>query len=663
MRQEEEASGRGLRGGWFGVVCACLAAAAVTMPSPGQLSDEDIEALRERGQREGWSFTVSKNPATQRPLHELCGVIEPPDWRRTGRFDLCAPRGPLPDSFDWRDLDGCTPIKHQDGCGSCWAFAAVGSFECSILIKDKKTVDLSEQWLVSCTSAGSCSGGWPGDASQYMTCGGWTDPCGHSGAVYEADFPYEAWDMPCGCPYEHPYCLETWAFIGPEWGIPSIGSIKQAILDYGPVAVCVYVNDAFSAYDGGIFDDCQDKDINHAVCLVGWDDSQGTDGVWILRNSWGTGWGEDGYMRIEYECSRVGYGGLYVNFPGTLPKLLFDYPDGLPDMIPPGEPTTFRVKINGADGGECVPDSVDLHYSLNGGAFVADAMTQIDPDEYEATFPAADCFDKYHWYVTAEEETQGTFIDPKTAPTTTYSTVVATGVTIIFEDAFETDAGWSVYAGADTGNWERADPQQVTSSGTITQPGDDHTPDGTKCYVTGPLAGSGAGSYDVDEGPTHLTSPLIDLDGTDAKVSYWRWYHISTEWDDELVVAVSNNDGATWKTVETIDDRETWTFVEWNVSDFVEPTDQVRVRFTADDSPNNSLVEALIDDFAVSRLECEEPGIPEDINGDGTVDVVDLLMLLAAWGPCEGCPEDVTGDGMVDVLDLLALLAAWGPCR
>ena len=53
-----------------------------------------------------------------------------------------------------------------------------------------------------------------------------------------------------------------------------------------------------------------------------------------------------------------------------------------------------------------------------------------------------------------------------------------------------------------------------------------------------------------------------------------------------------------------------------------------------------------------------------DINGDGTVDVLDLLSLLAAWGPCSGtCPEDLNADGVVDVLDLLALLAAWGPCQ
>jgi len=288
------------------VVFACLAAE----PAAAQLTDEDIEALRKRGEAEGWTFTVGHNGATRWSLDQLCGLVKPSDWREGARFDPCTPRGVLPDAFNWCDLGGCTPIKSQGGCGSCWAFAAIGAFESVILIQEGLVVDLSEQWLVSCTDAGSCDGGWVGQACDYHKCTGPADPCGDSGAVLEADFPYTASDDPCDCPYHHPYCLNWWSYIG--GGDPTVDQIKQAIYSFGPVAVGVYSNDAFHAYNGGIFNACEDKDTNHVVVLVGWDDNQGTAGVWILRNSWGTDWGEDGYMRIEYECSRVGRYGLFM---------------------------------------------------------------------------------------------------------------------------------------------------------------------------------------------------------------------------------------------------------------------------------------------------------------------------------------------------------------
>jgi hypothetical protein len=290
------------------------------------------------------------------------------------------------------------------------------------------------------------------------------------------------------------------------------------------------------------------------------------------------------------------------------------------------------------------------------------AMTEVEPNVYDAILPEFSCGAAVDYYFSVEATTGEIAYSPFSAPDVFYSGDAYTGLQIYHEDDFETDTGWEVFAGADTGNWERANPQQVTTGfgGVISQPGDDHSEDGTLCWVTGPLAGGSAGDYDVDGGPSRLTSPAFDLSETDAVVSYWRWYHISTEWNDELVVQVSDDNGGSWVTVETIDDRVTWARAEWKVSDYVDLTDQVRVRFIVDDSPNDSLVEALIDDFMITELYCEEAEIPGDFNGDGVVDVEDLLSLLAAWGPCEGCPQDIDGSGVVDVEDLLALLANWG---
>ncbi len=297
----------------FALLVTLAAVLVTTIPVYGQLTSEDIVALQEQGRQEGWTFTVGENPATKYSLEELCGLKEPENWQVTARFDPMTLKGDIPVAFDWRDEVDLPPVKNQGGCGSCWAFGTVGPLECNITILDGVTEDLSEQWLVSCNRSGwGCGGGWfAHDYHQWRT-----DPCGSTGAVLEADFPYVAWDAPCGCPYPHPYHIESWAFIGTGSSVPGASLIKQAIMEYGPVSVAVYVNGAFHAYNGGIFNGCGEGTINHAVVLVGWDDNQGPSGVWIMRNSWGSGWGEGGYMRIPYGCSSIGYAACYVNYAG-----------------------------------------------------------------------------------------------------------------------------------------------------------------------------------------------------------------------------------------------------------------------------------------------------------------------------------------------------------
>ena len=281
----------------------------------------DIAALQKQAKEEGWTFTVGENSATNRSLDELCGTIEPDNWQADAKFDGGPVNlGGLPLSFDWRDHNGVTPIRDQDGCGSCWAFSAIGAVECVIKLGENIDIDLSEQWLVSeCVDAGDCGGGWPSTALDYIRYDGQQDPCGGNGAVLEEDFPYEASNMPCDCPYPHSYWIDSWTFVGSGSSIPSVNEIKQAILDHGPVSTCVYVNSPFQAYQEGVFNACDnDNGINHAVVLVGWDDNYYWDGeyygVWIMRNSWGTNWGMDGYMYIQYRCSNIGYSTCYVDY-------------------------------------------------------------------------------------------------------------------------------------------------------------------------------------------------------------------------------------------------------------------------------------------------------------------------------------------------------------
>ena len=216
-----------------------------------------------------------------------------------------------------------------------------------------------------------CGGGSHSESLKYLRCNGLEDPCGDSGAVLESDFPYQADDppnVPCGCPYPHPYCLADWGFAYGGGGVPPVADVKQAIVTYGPVAVSVYANWAFQTYGGGVFNACEnDQGTNHAVVLVGWDDNQGTDGVWILRNSWGSGWGQGGYMLIEYGCSVVGIGACWSYY------IAWDCNDnGIADSEDIAGPTSEDCNSN------TIPDECDIAEGTS-----ADQNGNDIPDECE----------------------------------------------------------------------------------------------------------------------------------------------------------------------------------------------------------------------------------------------------------------------------------------
>ena len=643
-------------------LCALLGTLANAAAALAQLTAADIAALQQQGQREGWTFEVGLNAATDRPLDDLCGLVVPPDWEHDARLAPPPPVRDLPARFDWRDVVGAPAVRDQRSCGSCWAFATVGPLEFNLRLKDGVDADLSEQWLVSCNDDGwSCSGGWwAHDYHQWKT-----DPCGGTGAVAERDFRYTATNAPCDCPYPHDFLIDDWFFIGQ--GVPPVQAIKQAIYQYGPLCVGVRADSAFQAYTRGVFNQHSPGDINHGVVLVGWDDNQGENGVWIMRNSWGEGWGERGYMRIAYGCSSIGYAATYVVYGASRPELRFEYPEGRPDSVEAGAETIVRVNVL-PDSGTPVPGTGWLHASTNDGqSYFVSALLPVGPNEYQALLPPVPCYGRLRWYVSIEEQTRGRINDPPTAPLLTYTAVADAYPATVLHYDFESDQGWTVEANAGAGNWERADPEEVvanTPAPVITQPGEDHSPDGTLCFVTGAAAGGSPADNDVDGAPSVLISPAWPLAGRDAIVGYWRWFHISESWDDTLRVKVSNDDGATWVLVERLYSREEWTYRQFRVSDFVTPTDQVRIKFVVSDLPPSSLVEGLIDDVTVAILNCLPAGeCPEDITRDGDIDLADLSQLLANYGLTGGATHadgDIDADGDVDLSDLSTLLSVYG---
>ena len=454
------------------------------------------------------------------------GLVWPRGWERMARWvSFPTERETLPNRFDWRDYVVLPPVRNQGGCGSCWAFSTLGALECIIKIKEGINVDLSEQWLVSCNQEGwGCLGGW--FAHDYLQ---WkTDPCGGTGAVIESEFPYVGWDASCECPYAHEYLIDDWGYIS-----GGTNAIKQAIMEYGPVSVVV-ASSGFSWYSGGIYDNCSADTVDHGVVLVGWDDSQGENGVWFARNSWGESWGEDGgYMRIPYGCSHVADVAVYADYAAAVPLewLTFTYPTGLPTTLLPDEETRIRVDVSPALGTP-VPGTGWVHYRLNSAEeWVGEAMDVVGTNQYEAVLPATSCGATVRYYFSAQTWFGLVCTDPTDALDAVYAAPVAPGLQLVLSDDFEADQGWTVETCADLedGAWERGTP---VGGGDRGDPPSDYDGSG-QCFLTG----NQDGDSDVDGGYTWLISPTIDLstgggpfDFLGGKVHYALSY--TNHWED-----------------------------------------------------------------------------------------------------------------------------------
>jgi C1A family cysteine protease len=269
-------------------------------------TNTEIEQMRSEIKANGYTFTIGHNPALQYPLEKLC-VLDPnksiPFTHAINGIEDSRQRQNVSSDLPSVYIGYSTSIKSAGACGSGWAFVSVGLLESCVLKRDGVEVDLSEQHMVDCNPWGwGCNGGnWANDML--------VDP----GSPYESSYPYVGYETPCNTSCPIAYQIQSWHFITTEFDVPSIEEIKQAIYTYGAVAAGVYADSFFLSYTGGVFNKCKRKVswANQAVILCGWDD---TKDAWLLKNCWGTGWGEDGYMWIEYGCSLVGQGAHYFVF-------------------------------------------------------------------------------------------------------------------------------------------------------------------------------------------------------------------------------------------------------------------------------------------------------------------------------------------------------------
>ncbi|OQR82187.1 cysteine protease family C01A, partial [Achlya hypogyna] len=183
---------------------------------------------------------------------------------------------------DWTSSKCMPAVKNQGSCGSCWSFAAVGASAMAHCIATGQLLDLSEQQLVSCASSAGqgCQGGWPNRALEYIA---------QTGVCTAADFPYTQSNSQC-----KQSCRKNKLSIGRPVDIRGESALQSA-LDKQPVTVVVEAgNNVWRNYKSGIVKSCPGAQSDHAVIAVGYGN-----GFFKIRNSWGTNWGEQGYMRLQ----------------------------------------------------------------------------------------------------------------------------------------------------------------------------------------------------------------------------------------------------------------------------------------------------------------------------------------------------------------------------
>ncbi len=299
-----------------------------------------------------------------------------------------------PSQLDWRDFNGynwLTSIKNQGSCGSCWAFAVIGTVESIYKIERKNPSlqpNLSEQDLVSCCyecfPQTGCKGGYPSQAAEFIK---------RQGVVTEECFPYQAKDVSCTRCYDWQFKLAKIV----DWGwVTTSTADSNAIINAiqnGPLSFYMEVYSDFYYYAGGVYEPTPTakKEGGHAVVLLGYNS---TENYWICKNSWGQNWGENGYFKIRMGVCETGKWVLKawgVNIIGK-PPVLSPIP---PQTVKEGEQLLIQLQATDPDGDtityKAEPLPPTATFDENKGTFKwTPSYTQAG--EYTVRFIASDGF-------------------------------------------------------------------------------------------------------------------------------------------------------------------------------------------------------------------------------------------------------------------------------
>ena len=474
----------------------------------------------------------------------------------------------FPSRFDWREMGAVTPARDQGNCGSCWAFALEAALESMVIIYDGWTPDLSEQQLVSCNRHGyGCNGGWFDAADHFI----------NPGAVLESCMPYRASEVPCTegqC--QKVAFIEDYQFIN-----SSVNSIKNA-LQNGPVPVAMTVFNDFYYYTGGCYSNSSSGQVNHGVTIVGWDDSMcNGQGAWIVKNSWGSGWGDNGFFYIRYGDCNIGYGAVqYTYSPSVNVNLSIDsymiIDENQNGTIEPGETITIIVNLENSGS--------DTATNVVGNMFCTNFLVTMD--DGTATFPdipagQTKTSDPPHFIATIGSNVRvGTQLEFRLRITSDQGTfndsfsVMVGNLTTIYYNGFEgaDDEGWIHVEVQTQDDWMRGSPSGNNSY----DPPSAYA--GSKIWGNDLAPAGWDGNY-KNNVHNYLESPSINCSGyTNVHLQFMRWLTVEKGMYDHAYIKV--NGVKVWENPYSTDLVDTsWVPMNIDISSIADNNPDVKVRF------------------------------------------------------------------------------------